>query len=42
MLFIGLEKYLSPMYFNGRKGFMNLLVCINTHDTHQYNFEPSL
>ena len=42
MLFIGLEKYLSPMSFNVRKGFMDLLVSINTHDTHQYHFEPSL
>ena len=42
MLFIGLEKYLSPMSFNVRKGFMDLLVSIHTHDTHQYNFELNL
>ena len=42
MLFIGLEKYLCPKNFDVKKGFMHLLVSINTHNTHHYNFEPNL
>ena len=42
MLFIRLQNYPCPMNFDVRKGFMHLLVPINTHNTHHYNFEPNL
>ena len=42
MLFIRLKNYPCLMFFDVRKGLRHLLVSINTHDTHHYNFEPGL